>query len=627
VSPREGNLRLLRDLHPEIPRSVLDSLASGSAEGVTIEAASTGDPTAVYGGVYAHSRYDPRREAVSLCAREVSPDVTAGIVLGFGLGYAAEAFRERFPFTPLLVVEPDAELFRAALASRDLAKLLASAGTLFHLAAAPEEITPLLERLPMEKPQFLRLRPVMAKRPAYFRAVEEIARSFLLRRDININTLNRFGRLWVRNLASNLPRFVQAAGVSTLAGLFEGLPALLLAGGPSLDGVLPLLGELAARMLVVAVDTPLRACLAAGLKPDFVVMVDPQYWATRYLDWTDEYDGFVVAEPSTNPRAFRGRRRFILSSSLFPLGEVLEKAVGEKGKLGAGGSVSTSAWDLCRLLGVRSVYAAGLDLGFPGLRTHCTGAFFEELWHSLAGRLAPAEGHAFRSLREIGIFPMPSNGAGSTMTDRRMVLYKWWFESQIAASPQMASFSLSENAVAVKGMSLARIEEALGLPPIRDELDRRLEKARRLALEAGGLSAEERAERLAAAVRGLVGDLREIQALGRRGLSATRELETIIARRGDRRRTLARLDGIDRRILELSSRNVAGFLIQPLIHRILGTEARAASEADVLAASSEMYSGVAESARFQAEVLERAAARLPGSLSAQPFHPDSRSEW
>ncbi len=627
MSHLEANLRALRELHPEVAPPVLERMASEAGGEVRVEQTPAGEPTAVCGGVYIHSRYDPRKEAASLLAGEVSAEITAGIMLGFGLGYAAEAFRDRFPSIPLLVVEPNLELFHAALSGRDLGALFASPDTFFMVNAQPEEVTPHLERLPLEKAQFVRLRPVTARNPVYFRAVEEIARSFLLRRDININTLDRFGRLWVRNLAANLPHFLESPGVAALTGLFDGLPALLLAGGPSLDDVLPSLGQLRERMLVVAVDTSLRACLEAGVKPDFAVIVDPQYWATRYLDWTGDYDGFLVAEPSTNPRAFRGKsRRLLLSSSLFPLGAHLEGVVGEKGKLGAGGSVSTSAWDLCRLLGAGSLFSAGLDLGFPGMRTHWAGAFFEQQWHALAGRLSPAEGRAFRSLREIGLFPMPSNGGGMTMTDRRMVLYKWWFESQIAASPRMTSSSLSEGSVAVKGMSLTRVEDTLRLPAIRGEIERRLERARQLASVPESPSATDQARRkLAVALRGLVDDLRRIAALRRTGLAATREMEKIVARRGDCTRVLARLDETDRRILDLSSRNIAGFLIQPLIHRIVGTQSRAASGSEVLAASAGMYAGVTDSASFQAEVLERAAGRLAQPLSSQPFRRDGRS--
>ncbi len=316
----------------------------------------------------------------------------------------------------------------------------------------------------MARPCFLRLRPALRSNPMVYRAAEETVHSWILRRDINVNTLSRFGRLWVRNLCRNMDAFLRCPGVAGLAGTFGDLPGLIVAGGPSLDALLPRLPELRQRMLVVAVNTPVSACRAYGVEPDFTVVVDPQYWASRYLDWTGTDNGVMVAEPSACPRAFRREAPFFLCSSLFPLGEILESAVGEKGKLGAGGSVATSAWDLARLLGARPLYVAGLDLGFPGMRTHCRGVFAEEMSLAASGRLAPVEGSSFRSIRDIGLFPSRSTAGGVTFTDRRMLLYKWWFENQMRMQPALSCFTLSADGIAVEGIPLAPLAQALALP-------------------------------------------------------------------------------------------------------------------------------------------------------------------
>ena len=74
------------------------------------------------------------------------------------------------------------------------------------------------------------------------------------RAESNANTLRRFGVVWVRNLLANLDLVVNAPGATTLPGRFAGLPALVLAAGPSLALVLPQLRRLRRGMLVVAVD-------------------------------------------------------------------------------------------------------------------------------------------------------------------------------------------------------------------------------------------------------------------------------------------------------------------------------------------------------------------------------------
>lgn len=607
MSPWERNLKALAEHHPRAHQALAKPAEGGSQ--VRVADTASGFPTAVVDGIFLHSRYDPRRDAAAQVEREIEPGATAVVVLGFGLGYGAEAARARYPGVPLLVVEPDSEIFRAALGARDLGHLLADDRLLLHVGGHPESLPVLLESLPLLKPGFLRLRAAWEKNPAAYRAAEEIIQSWLLRRDINVNTLNRFGRLWVRNLTRNMSAFLEFPGVARLEGLFAGTPALVVAGGPSLDAVAPRLRELAERLLIVSVNTSLKPCLAAGMEPDFTVVVDPQYWASRYLDWASLGHGVLVAEPSTHPRVFhRTGARFFLCSSLFPLGETLEAAVGEKGKLGAGGSVATSAFDLARLLGASPLYTAGLDLGFPGLRTHCRGGYAEELWFSLSDRLAPVEGRSFRSLREIGLFPVRSAAGGTTMTDRRMLLYKWWFENQLEMHPEISSFTLSLESAEIKGMRPASLDEVLALPIVRPGIDRRMAKVAGIRL---ARSSRRRAESgLKERVDRLLKDLDVLQQLSERGISLSRSLADAIARRGDPGPCLGELDTVDNSILEVSARNIAGFLIQSIIHGISGEGDRKTSAKEVVARGLAVYQGISESAGWQKKMLSRAGARL-----------------
>lgn len=605
MSFRDRNLQMLAAYHPQTS-SILEKPPETTSR-VHLAATSSGHPTATLDGILLHSRYDPRRDAAIQVEKEIDPAATAVIILGFGLGYGAEAARARFPELPLLVVEPNTEVFRAALSGRDLSLLLSDRSILLHVGSTPESLAPLLESLPLAKPGFLRLRPAQENDPAAYRAAEEVVRSWLLRRDININTLNRFGRLWVRNLTLNMRSFLEYPGVGPLAGLFKDIPALVVAGGPSLDGISRRLRELSRHVLVIAVNTPLKPCREAGVEPDFTVVVDPQYWASRYLDWTDSVHGVLVVEPSANPRVFRRPGAlFFICSSLFPLGETLEAAVGEKGKLGAGGSVATSAWDLARLLGANPIYTAGLDLGFPGMRTHCRGVYAEELWSCSSSRLDPVEGNSFRFLHDIGLFPVRSAAGGVTPTDRRMLLYKWWFENQLMIRSDVRAFTLSPDSAAIQGMPLATLEEVLDLPVVRPEIARQMERVR--GMRPDSAARERLAYRLSAAVEQLVSQLERLRSLALHGLALSRTLGRIIAGRGDPSPCLRELDEVDRSILEVSARNIAGFLIQSIIHGISGEGDRKSTPEEIVARSAAIYEGIAGSAEWQQRLLSRAMA-------------------
>jgi hypothetical protein len=632
VSLREANLAALSDHHPELARFLAHN--SPGSGGVRILESASGEPTAVRAGRTFHSRHDPRAEAERQ-AREVDKEASTVMLYGFGLGYLAEAVRRKYPALPILVLEPDAEMFQAALASRDLWDLLSDERTFFLVASKPEEVTSVLPTLPLLKPAFLRLRPAVEANPEWFRVAGEIIRSWLLRREINLNTVNRFGKLWVRNLARNVRLFAEAPGIVRLRGLCEGLPALVVAGGPSLDAILPLLPSLRERLVVISVNTPLKRCVEAGAVPDFTVVVDPQYWASRFMDWTQpplepgERAGafpIVIAEPSTHPRLLRGSATAAryLCSSLFPLGETLEAAVGEKGKLGAGGSVATAAWDLARHLGASPIFTAGLDLGYPGMRTHCKGVFTEELWLTACGRLHPLEASSFGYLREIGLFPVQSAGGGLTQTDRRMLLYKWWFENQLTIHPETRTFTLSADSVAITGMPFAPPSELLSLPSIRNEIHERITGELRAAAQE--TAARHSGPALRKALHELAGGLRDLQALCERALRANEALGRALSPTPTVARTenapgsktasllLSELDEIDSRLLTVSQRSIVGFLLQSLIHRIADRGEVKASEEETLSDGAELYRGIMESARWQEGVIRKALSGLEASF-------------
>jgi len=597
MSLLSDNLRALYGRHPGLRGLGLESAGEGP---LAVESSACGLPTAKFQDAYLHSRYDPREEARRQLARELPARFSSAVFLGFGLGYLPEVFLELHPGRPLAVIEPEPALFRQALAARDLRALLASPDASWLVGREAEEAVMELEESSPGAPALLRLRPLYLASLPYYRRLEALLESLADRREVNLNTLRRFGRLWVRNLLANLPLFLRAAGTRELEGLFAGMPALLLAAGPSLEPVLAVLPALAERLVLVAVDTSYRLCRQAGVKPDLLVTVDPQYWNSRHLDWA-ELEGILLAsEPSVHPRTFHRPRlpNLHFMSSFFPIGEALERVAGPRGRVGAGGSVATSAWDLARLTGARPLYLAGLDLGYPGRRTHARGAFFEERAHTLSGRLLPAEHQDFLVLTNAGLIPVASAAGGITQTDRRMLLYKWWFEDQLKQHPG-SSFTLSADGTRIAGLEYRPLSELLELPVRRPQIEERLAALRGGALDPGAALGGDVGPRARETLQELSRDLGRLEELGRRGL----QLVGLAEGGGGQ----SKLEEVDRQILGLASRQVAGFLFQPLIRKVLGGSPGSYREA--LELSAELYRELAASAGYQAGLLRRALER------------------
>jgi len=622
MSALAGNLGSLYRAHPELEERRMEELSESGD--LRVLPAASGEPTATVAGVLVHSRYDPRREADRAVSSTVGGGVSAAVFYGFGLGYQVEAFRRQCPGVPAVVIEPETALFVEALGCRELTDTLGAPELFWHVGEEPEAAITSLDALPLGKLRVFRLPGLPERSLRYFRRVDGAIRALMDRREVNLNTLRRFGRLWIRNLTANLREFAMCPGVAELAGSFEGIPALVLAAGPSLDEILPMLADLRPRMLLVAVDTSFRLCRQSGVEPDFLVTVDPQYWNTRHLDRAALDEAVMVSESAAHPRLFRGTTSapapLYFVSSFFPLGRMLEEVLGSKGRVGAGGSVATTAWDLARLLGCRPLYMAGLDLGYPGSRTHCRGAFFEERMHCHARRLHPVESAQFQALHEAGPFLLENASGGMTLTDRRLLIYKWWFENQLAqpAARENPTFSLSGEGVRIGGMPFVSAASLRSLPEKRPLIEPRMEDIRRRALEHRRRVGEAGLRTAVSLLHDLAEDLERLRGLSARGGTVCRRLRRLVSRGAAEARArsglLMELDRIDADILELSSRNVAGFLFQGLIHRIVDAPGGERTLPEVLELSEALYDELEASGAYHLELVRTAVSRGRKSL-------------
>ena len=209
--------------------------------------------------------------------------------------------------------------------------------------------------------------------------------------------------------------------------------------------------------------------LFRSIEPDFVVVVDPQYWNARHLDRCVSPTSILVSEAAVWPAVLRGDfAATIFCSSLYPLGRYVEEHVGDpKGILGAGGSVATSAWDFARILGCQPLFMAGLDLAFPGGRTHARASLFEQRALQVGSRLEPASSAGFQALRGGQPYLAPSNDGGMVLTDRRLSLYSWWFTKKMNVHVGLVTCNLSAGGLATPGMPAVAMDQVLDLPVMK----------------------------------------------------------------------------------------------------------------------------------------------------------------
>ena len=129
----------------------------------------------------------------------------------------------------------------------------------------------------------------------------------------------------------------------------------------------------------------------------------------------------------------------------------------------AGGSVSTSAWDFARFCGAKEIYFAGLDLGYPDLQTHARGSTAEEKIHTISDRLNSSEKMGIAALFGANMQKSADFDGNPLLSDDRMSLFAWWFESAAEKNPGVKSYSLSKKSRAIPGFSFRPVETLLSL--------------------------------------------------------------------------------------------------------------------------------------------------------------------
>jgi hypothetical protein len=509
-------------------------------------------------------------------------------VLGFGLGYAAQTLAELKPQSPVIIVEKYPALLRLAFETRNMEKLLSRNNTAFALDAYG--ITAALshfEKREKFKVEILRNRSLTDIDEQWYTVVENKIRTWAMKDDVNAATLKKFGKRWVKNILRNSTAIRDLPGISRFAGLASDggapdgayyrtyysaaddgasggpLPVFLAAAGPGLDAVSGLLPEIRKRCLLLAVDTSLRFLLRNGVEPDFAMVIDPQFWNSRHLDRCSGGNTRLIIESAVYPPVLRlPFKGMYLCGSLFPLGKYIEEKVDPKGDLATGGSVATSAWDFSRLLGARQIWIAGLDLAYPGNKTHYRGAQFEEKALAESWRLRPSESWLAGAMRDGSPCMGPSIDGGMVRSDRRLSLYAAWFENCFRQYPDIKNFNLSGGGLAIAGLETAGSDAILDLPDRRKEINEKLEAAdARIKAEFfEPQESQRRSQRYDKAIAQLRTSLEKIKTACEKGERIAKQALREKPDKSKQEKLLADLDSINRQISSSEAKEVAGFL-------------------------------------------------------------------
>lgn len=425
-----------------------------------------------------HSSYNPQREALNSVNNANIKEKPTTVFLGIGLGYQVVEWASLYQNKKLIIIEPEPLYFFASLVFLDWTNVFKIPNLVIAIECPTENILPLLENQNqinianngINNAYFFNSKAFTQHAQNYFDVINTIIQRNKSKNEINAATYQKFAKRWIKNSQKN---FYKQSELQTICNFQNkaspNLPFCIVAAGPSLEQALPYLQEIKKRAIIVCVETALFALLKENIQPDFIILSDPQYWAYKHIASLSAPQSILITEISVYPAVFRFNcKKIMLCSSLFPIGQFVQQHTHEFGNLGAGGSVASSAWNFALFCGAKQIFTLGLDLSFPKNQTHIKGSSAEQSFHTTSTKTKSVENHTANILFSANTKKALNYKNEQVITDSRMEMFAWWFESKIAANNQTKTYSLCSQSMKIPGIEFYSLDDFLQKPEIQN---------------------------------------------------------------------------------------------------------------------------------------------------------------
>ena len=439
------NLKIIKDKHPEVLKKITPFLdnkkvkISKSPDGLydLIIPYKNGN-ICLYGGNIKNRWIDGPLKSINEDFYGIC------ILLGFGLGYSVESIINNiYNIHKVLIFEPSPDIFIAALKIRDLSKILSNPKIEIYLGIEEEKIR---ERL-------IRYERILMNEDIYFLEIpsykEFIPRSkpffqkiFSIINELNISgaTTAKQGETIFLNKIKNLDVLFRSYHLFDFKDIFKGIPAILVAAGPSLDKNVELLTKVKDNAVIFCVDTSFATLQKYDITPHFISTIDYQEIAYQKIsDWSskDNIETNLLYILSCCPLT---TKRLPVKRHIYcPISEIFNNLVNKylfarDESIECPSTVAHLNLLVAQIMGNNPIIFIGQDLTDIE-SSHCKDTILQYNSKNKDGQLIPAKAW----------------GGGSTFTRRNFWDMKFKFEEYIQNLPDITYINATEGGVHIEG--------------------------------------------------------------------------------------------------------------------------------------------------------------------------------
>ena len=276
----EKNIALLQKNHPEVFEIISGNqehsektelvLAENQKPNLKVKLSGNED-------MFIHDHQDPGIESETFLSLVQEQSTGVVLMFGMGLGYSVlELLRKRKKLQYMIIFELNVEFFIHAIQSMDLTELFMDKRVIICLDEPGDLSTVMAEAnraLMLEDIHTLNLNSCFKVNPAYEK-VSSLVFDYINAFNTEGATKTIHGKTFFENRLKHLTSMHHEKKLEDLAGRFKGIPALIIAAGPSLDKNIDQIAKAVGKSVIIAVDTVLPSLLNHGITPDFVTSID-----------------------------------------------------------------------------------------------------------------------------------------------------------------------------------------------------------------------------------------------------------------------------------------------------------------------------------------------------------------
>lgn len=321
---------------------------------------------------YIFSRYNPREDALKMLEEDLGNKQSIWIIFGFAFGYVIDEIMTKVSDeSRIIVIEPNETLLNEQLKVTQKEWLKERENIHFFCGDDFIKLQYIIKQVIPEE-ELNNMRIVYTEKyigfyKGYYKAILEILDEAVTSKLINRNTIIKYAKTFFENIISNREYIRNSYDLSVYKEKYKNMPGLIVSGGPSLSKNIKFIKEF--KGVIFTGTRTLTAILDEGVKPDFLVSVDPTDKIYQTLMENTENDISLITLDQSNHKVIasnKGRQYFI------PTEKIAEELLGTnlEVNLSRGGSVATLCLSAAQYMGCNPIIFIGQDLANTDMKLH-----------------------------------------------------------------------------------------------------------------------------------------------------------------------------------------------------------------------------------------------------------------